>query len=709
MNTHGLFLTAGATALALTLGSAAATAGGPRGGGLVVGEVVHTRYDGVTNDLLTAGLGRTGLANPAPPAFADPVNPTAEELRRLAIYNNYRALVDTVAGGGYGTLYGPNVTADGTVTDSEGQVAGDEYLAYARSRRGAKVVVMVQVPDSFEPSDACMVTAPSSGSRGVYGAIGTAGEWGLKRGCAVVYTDKGSGTGAHNLATDTVQGLRGQLLEADGNRREAHFIARLADPVRARFDEAFPNRFAFKHAHSQVNPEADWGANVLSSIEFGFQVLNRQFGSGKGRGSRAITPENTLVIASSVSNGGGSSVRAAEQDRRGLIDGVAVSEPNVNPEVSRGFAIQQGDAEPITGHSRSLYDYSTALAVYQGCANRAPENAGAPLLVLNNAAVNENTCAALAARGLVTGSTVAEQATDAQRILNEEFAVQPEQNPVQPVQYAINVPQAIAITYANAYGRFSVLENLCAFSFGATGGDGSPVPLPPAAEAALFATSNGIPPTGGVNAIYNESTGGPINIALGTSPTSGLQDYSLDGFLCLRSLAEGRDPVTGSRFRGGERHEARRVARGIEEIRASGDLDSTPAVFVTGRADAILPINHTSRPYYGLNQELEGDDSGLRYYEVLNAQHLDVLNGLAGFNERFIPLHHYFNQAMDLIYDHLKNGTPLPPSQVVRTTPRGPGAPPITVEANLPAIQADPPEADRIVFDADADLLRIPE
>ena len=44
-----------------------------------------------------------------------PANPTVAELRRLAIYNNYRALVDIAANGGYGTLYGPNVDADGTV------------------------------------------------------------------------------------------------------------------------------------------------------------------------------------------------------------------------------------------------------------------------------------------------------------------------------------------------------------------------------------------------------------------------------------------------------------------------------------------------------------------------------------------------------------------------------------------------------------------
>ena len=77
-------------------------------------EIRHTHYDGVTNDLLTAGLGKTGLGRAAAPGIADPLRPTAEELRRLAIYNNYRALIDPTPGGGYGSLYGPNVTADGT-------------------------------------------------------------------------------------------------------------------------------------------------------------------------------------------------------------------------------------------------------------------------------------------------------------------------------------------------------------------------------------------------------------------------------------------------------------------------------------------------------------------------------------------------------------------------------------------------------------------
>ena len=36
-------------------------------------RVIHTRYDGVTNDLLTAGLGKTGLGSAVPPGFADPL------------------------------------------------------------------------------------------------------------------------------------------------------------------------------------------------------------------------------------------------------------------------------------------------------------------------------------------------------------------------------------------------------------------------------------------------------------------------------------------------------------------------------------------------------------------------------------------------------------------------------------------------------------
>jgi hydroxybutyrate-dimer hydrolase len=95
---------------------------------------------------------------------------------------------------------------------------------------------------------------------------------------------------------------------------------------------------------------------------------------------------------------------------------------------------------------------------------------------------------------------------------------------------------------------------------------------------------------------------------------------------------------------------------------------------------------------------VEGEQSGLRYYEVLNAQHLDTLNRFSGFDTRFVPLHYYSIQALDLVYDHLTRGTPLPPSQVVRATPRSSGGHDIT-KANLPPLAATPAAADAITFD----------
>lgn len=667
--------------------------------------IIHRVFDGVTDDLLTAGLGASGLASSQIPGYADPGHLTATELRRNAIYGNYRALVDTSAGGGYQTLFGPNVTAEGAVTALEGMIGGDEYLTYAEGGRNS-AVLMVQVPASFDPEAACIITAPSSGSRGIYGAIGTAGEWGLKRGCAVAYTDKGTGTGAHNLQANTVNLLDGTPSRADLAGRGAHFAARLSDRKRERFNAATPHRFAFKHAHSQSNPEQHWGDSVLASIDFAFAVLNQQFGdtAAKGRHREMIRPDNTLVIASSVSNGGGASLLAAEADRRGLIDGVAVSEPNVNPRFSAEFGIRQGSGALLNAHSRSLFDYTTLLNVYQGCASLAAVPA-APL----NLASSQARCEALSARGLLSADTLDGQAEQAQTLIND-YGFMADQNRLQPSHWFLNVPQSIAVTYANAYARASVTADLCGYSFAATDANGQVMMMDPATEAVLFATSNGIPPTGGVGLVSNDAANGPIADRQAVSVGSGLADQNLDGALCLRALATGRDPVSGARLQGQMAHWSKRIARGIRKIRAGGDLDSRPVVIVTGRNDAILPPNHTSRAYVGLNQSIEGDASGVRYYEVTHAQHLDVLNGIAGFKETYVPLHHYYLQALDLLYAHLQSGTALPPSQVVRTLPRGVDAegkvPDLTL-ANLPALAQFPNENDVIEFTAGE--LRIPD
>jgi hydroxybutyrate-dimer hydrolase len=123
MTTHGwgtrILLGAALAALTLLGGCNDADSGERnRLPGFVSGSVRTTAYDGASDDLLTAGLGKTGLASTAP-AFANPSRPTSAELRRLAIWSNYRALVDMSANGGYGRFWGPNVDLNGNDTLGE--------------------------------------------------------------------------------------------------------------------------------------------------------------------------------------------------------------------------------------------------------------------------------------------------------------------------------------------------------------------------------------------------------------------------------------------------------------------------------------------------------------------------------------------------------------------------------------------------------------
>jgi hydroxybutyrate-dimer hydrolase len=65
-----------------------------------------------------------------------------------------------------------------------------------------------------------------------------------------------------------------------------------------------------------------------------------------------------------------------------------------------------------------------------------------------------------------------------------------------------------------------------------------------------------------------------------------------------------------------------------------------------------------------------------------------------------VPLHYYFIKAIDAMYANLTAGVPLPPSQVVRTIPRGgtPGSAPAITTANVPPIAATPAASNQITF-----------
>jgi hydroxybutyrate-dimer hydrolase len=87
-----------ATLAVATLVALAGCGGGGKGNDFVAnvrpdyvkGTIVSTTYDGTSNDLLTGGLGRTGLGTGACPVPATPASPTVAELRTIAICNNWR-------------------------------------------------------------------------------------------------------------------------------------------------------------------------------------------------------------------------------------------------------------------------------------------------------------------------------------------------------------------------------------------------------------------------------------------------------------------------------------------------------------------------------------------------------------------------------------------------------------------------------------------
>ncbi|HEY6912523.1 MAG TPA: 3-hydroxybutyrate oligomer hydrolase family protein [Myxococcales bacterium] len=666
----------------------------------VKGTVHRSTYDGSSDDLLTGGLGKSGLGSNTPPPFARPDSPTAAELRTMAIYQNYRALVDFTASGGYGTLYGPNVDVNGADTLGEGKIAGQEWLAFDDDGSGAQnVTMMVQVPDSFDRNNPCIVTGTSSGSRGVYGAIATAGEWGLKHGCAVAYTDKGTGTGVHDLQNDTVNLIDGPRKDAKAAGGESNFTAPLSDAERTAYVAAHPGRFAVKHAHSQQNPEKDWGKFTLHAVEFAYWVLNERFGlrQAGGRVVRVYHPGQILTIAASVSNGGGAALAAAEQDTQHFISGVVAGEPQI--QVASTSTIQRGGAN-VAASGKPLFDYTTLAALYQGCAAGA-SGVPANLNFLTKAQIDSR-CAGLHKHGLLVAATQPEQSDEALTRL-QQAGWENDSNFLHGSHFASYATPAVAVTYANAYARASVKDDLCGYSFAATDAAGAPAPANANALLQLFGTGNGVPPTGPVQIVDESSVGGPRRDQLATSPSTNAQDSNLDGMVCLRSLFTGTDSA-GSPLTGDLLARSNALKAGIREVLRSGRLHGVPAILVQGRSDALVPVNHASRAWLGANKLAEGANSPTFYYEVTNAQHFDAFIALfgPGFQGRFLPLHRYVIQSLDLMYAHLRTGAALPPSQVVRTTPRGFGgaggsAPDITPD-DVPPIAATPAAADRIVF-----------
>ena len=661
-----------------------------------------------TQDLLTAGLGRAGLGAAAAPAYANPLAPTALELRRNAIYGNYRALLDPSANGGYGTLYGPNVDVAGIATAGQGLIPGRESIATLDDGSGRKrVVIAVQVPDSFNPAAPCLVLGPSSGSRGVYGAVATAGEWGLKHGCAVALTDAGKGVGLYDLSDDTVNRIDGVRATRSDAGALNFFAANITDAARTAYNALFPNRLALKQVHSQLNPEKDWGNDTLAAASYALFVLNDRYGTPSA--PVPFTPANTLVIAGSASNGGAAVLHAAELDSSGLIDGVVAAEPVAEMPTATGYGIQLGGV-PVVGFGKTLADYVTYGNLYQPCAALANGAAMTELTTFNFMVIAGMTaratarCTGLAAKGLVSGADTAARSLDALNKLRA-FGWTPDNDQMHNAHYGLGNGPILSAMYPTMYGRFAVTDNVCNTSFAQVDAAGAPVAVSALTKAQSFAVANGTANGTPATTVYNDSVGGARSWQLATSTSTGVADFGLDNALCQRALVTGVDEA-GAALTGVASStrptaaQSTAVRAGIAEVLLNGNLHAKPTLIVAGRSDALVPVNNNARAYVALNRVLEGGASKVGYIEVANAQHFDTFIPFSGFDTRYVPLHLYFIRAMDAMYAHLQRGSALPPSQLVRTTPRGgiPGAAPAIAAANVPPISAAPLVADQIGF-----------
>lgn len=567
-------------------------------------SAIVSEAHGGNDDLLTAGLGAAGLTSPLPPAFADASAPTAAELRRRAIWTNWRGIADLAPGGGYGQLYG-----------SLAPVPGREFHAFAKLP-GAKQPhrLMLQLPDSFDQEKRCIVVTASSGSRGVYGAIALAGSWGLSHGCAVAYTDKGTGTGF-------VESQTGSGARLDGTRGAANEPLEFSAPIIA--GQAVP-LIAVKHANSGDNPEADWGRHLRQAADFAIRVLGETYPEAK-----PFTRDNTRVIALGVSNGAGVVLRAAEYPG-GWLDGVVAISPNIQP--------AQG--------GRSLYDYTTEAALYEPCALNAAAFDTTAFARAGGvkSAPGAVRCASLRSAGLLSAGTPDQQAEQARVFLNgrgwTDAAIS-----AGSLSTSFDLWRAVAVTYASAYSRTPANAMPCGFQFQAIDAKGV-AHVPTAAEqAAWWSDSSGIPPGSGVGIV---------------DPNAAGADPAFAGLQCLRALWEGKDAA------------ALRVQAGVSETVAGLPRADLPVIVLHGANDGLV-IEAFSGGAYAAWAKAAGRDK-VRYWKVGNAQHFDAFLGLPVLGANYVPMLPYGYRAMDRMWAHLAEGQPLPESMEISPRKRTLGA-----------------------------------
>ncbi|MDW8400019.1 MAG: 3-hydroxybutyrate oligomer hydrolase family protein, partial [Acetobacteraceae bacterium] len=465
------------------------------------------------------------------------------------------------------------------------RVPGREYRAFARVP-GARQPhrVMAQVPDGFDRARRCLVVAPVSGSRGIYGAQALAAI-ALARGCAVATTDKGAGSDVFDLAADEGAAL-------DGTRARRGEAPLAFEPPPGTGGEPL---LALKHAHSGDHPEADWGRHALQAAAFGLHALALAFPE-----LAPFTPENTRILGLGISNGAAALVHALEQDREGIFDGAVLGAPNL----------------AVPGRP-ALYEYATLAALLQPCLLADPAAAAAPFARGNPllAAAAALRCAELQRRGLLPPGPPAAAAAAARAELLAAGFDEPSLR-LAAMNVALDLWRTVAVSYASAYLRRGPAAMPCGYRIAVLAAPGLARPATPGERALWWASANGLAPSGEIGLL--DARAAP-------------PDPFLPGLLCLRELATG------------EGEEARALREAVAATRVSGRLPPVPVILIHGREDALIPAALSSRPYAELAR---ASGARLEYRELPEVQHFDAFLGhpeLAGFR----PLLPELERALD--------------------------------------------------------------
>lgn len=515
------------------------------------------------DDLVSAGLGLEGLTGP-PPGPMDPDSPTGGELRKLAIYHNWRGIGPLSPAAGLGGLL-----------ESLPHVAGREFHAFLTLPNADQPFrVAVQLPDDFDAASPCLVVTAASGSRGIYGAIAVAAPWALPRGCAVAHTDKGAGTDIFDFSDGTGTNLAGQRVSANEALVGLDF-ERADEPV---------DTVGMRHAHSGDHPEADWGRHVLAAAAFGLDVLNVAL-------EGEFSADNTRILAAAVSNGGNAVLRAAEIDEEGLLDAVVSVMPNITPL-----------GQP------ALYDYATLAALYQPCLLADDEfTTGLPLGTAELALAGQTRCESLARTGMLDRA----EASAAREVLLaagfDELALE---------QAAVNVTldlwRSVVVTYASSYLQRGPFDMPCGFSLAAPGAT-------EAQRQAWWGSHSGIAPGDGIDIVDAMAEG---------------NDPAFAGLLCLRELVTESGP------------DADFLQAALRSAQATALLPDIPVLVVHGRADGLIPVEFSSRPYVKMARNHGAD---IAYWEADRVQHFDALLAAPGVAGQYAPVLPYGWAGMDRV------------------------------------------------------------